>query len=101
MKALAAEMTASFSKRLQPLGISVRELTGDMQLTKNEILQTQVSDFVIHFLSRHADIHFTTGTEINFLVFDTYIGTSSCNRKYNLVIRFVDSRESKFECFIL
>ena len=42
MKALAAEMTESFSKRLNPLGISVRELTGDMQLTKNEILQTQV-----------------------------------------------------------
>lgn len=28
MKALAAEMTASFSSRLSPLGIIVRELTG-------------------------------------------------------------------------
>jgi hypothetical protein len=27
---------------LAPLGITVRELTGDMQLTKSEILQTQV-----------------------------------------------------------
>ena len=43
MKALAAEMTESFGKRLEPLGISVKELTGDMQLTKNEILKTQVN----------------------------------------------------------
>ena len=42
MKALAAEMTASFGKRLAPLGIKVRELTGDMQLTKAEIAQTQM-----------------------------------------------------------
>ncbi|KAL7288666.1 hypothetical protein TKK_0017394 [Trichogramma kaykai] len=42
MKALAAEMTANFSKRLASLGITVRELTGDMQLTKSEILKTQM-----------------------------------------------------------
>ena len=42
MKALAAEMVRNFGKRLEPLGISVRELTGDMQLTKSEILKTQV-----------------------------------------------------------
>ncbi|XP_046669965.1 activating signal cointegrator 1 complex subunit 3-like [Homalodisca vitripennis] len=42
MKALAAEMTANFSRRLQCLGVTVRELTGDMQLTKSEILQTQM-----------------------------------------------------------
>ncbi|XP_035275988.1 activating signal cointegrator 1 complex subunit 3 [Anguilla anguilla] len=42
MKALAAEMTNYFSKRLEPLGISVKELTGDMQLTKGEILRTQM-----------------------------------------------------------
>nr|XP_032829466.1 activating signal cointegrator 1 complex subunit 3 [Petromyzon marinus] len=42
MKALAAEMTSNFGKRLQPLGIAVRELTGDMQLTKGEILRTQM-----------------------------------------------------------
>ncbi|XP_060815776.1 activating signal cointegrator 1 complex subunit 3 [Bombus pascuorum] len=42
MKALAAEMTANFSKKLQCLGISVRELTGDIQLTKSEIQQTQM-----------------------------------------------------------
>ncbi|XP_061919735.1 activating signal cointegrator 1 complex subunit 3 [Entelurus aequoreus] len=42
MKALAAEMTKYFSKRLEPLGITVKELTGDMQLTKGEILRTQM-----------------------------------------------------------
>lgn len=42
MKALAAEMTASFRKRLAGLGISVRELTGDVKLTKSEVLHTQM-----------------------------------------------------------
>ena len=42
MKALAAEMTKTFGKKLQGLGIQVRELTGDMQLTKQEIAQTQM-----------------------------------------------------------
>ena len=42
MKALAAEMVQNFGKRLASLGIAVRELTGDMQLTKSEILKTQV-----------------------------------------------------------
>ncbi|KAJ6516016.1 Sec63-domain-containing protein [Mycena sanguinolenta] len=42
MKALASEIVRKFSKRLQWLSIQVRELTGDMQLTKTEIAQTQV-----------------------------------------------------------
>lgn len=42
MKALAAEMVENFGKRLKPLGIAVRELTGDMSLTKTEMQQTQV-----------------------------------------------------------
>ncbi|CAH2054677.1 unnamed protein product, partial [Iphiclides podalirius] len=42
MKALASEMTASFGKRLRGLGILVRELTGDMKLTKAEVQQTQM-----------------------------------------------------------
>jgi antiviral helicase SLH1 len=42
MKALAAEVVVKMGKRLQWLGISVRELTGDMQLTKDEIQRTQV-----------------------------------------------------------
>ena len=43
MKALAAEMVGNFGKRLAPLGIAVRELTGDMQMTKSEVQSTQVS----------------------------------------------------------
>ena len=42
MKALAAEMTANFSKRLSKLGLKVRELTGDTTLTKKEIAETQM-----------------------------------------------------------
>ncbi|KAI5648293.1 hypothetical protein M9H77_34298 [Catharanthus roseus] len=42
MKALAAEVTSTFSHRLAPLNIVVRELTGDMQLTKNELEETQM-----------------------------------------------------------
>lgn len=42
MKALAAEITRKFGKRLQWLGIHVRELTGDMQLTRQEINDTQI-----------------------------------------------------------
>ncbi|RMZ83373.1 hypothetical protein DV737_g1644, partial [Chaetothyriales sp. CBS 132003] len=42
MKALAAEVTGKLGKRLAWLGIEVRELTGDMQLTKREIAATQI-----------------------------------------------------------
>ncbi|KAJ6076125.1 hypothetical protein N7499_008106 [Penicillium canescens] len=42
MKALAAEVTEKLGKRLAWLGINVRELTGDMQLTKREIVDTQI-----------------------------------------------------------
>lgn len=42
MKALAAEIVRKFSSRLKWLGIEVRELTGDMQLTKAEIANTQI-----------------------------------------------------------
>ncbi|KAK6532254.1 hypothetical protein TWF281_006446 [Arthrobotrys megalospora] len=42
MKALAAEVVVKFAKRLSWLGIEVRELTGDMHLTKAEILRTQI-----------------------------------------------------------
>jgi replicative superfamily II helicase len=42
MKALAAEIVRKFSSRLKWLGIEVRELTGDMQLTKTEIANTQI-----------------------------------------------------------
>ncbi|KAH8802688.1 Sec63 Brl domain-containing protein [Xylogone sp. PMI_703] len=42
MKALAAEITEKLGKRLAWLGIQVRELTGDMHLTKKEIVATQI-----------------------------------------------------------
>ncbi|XP_059441040.1 DExH-box ATP-dependent RNA helicase DExH14 isoform X3 [Corylus avellana] len=42
MKALAAEVTSAFSHRLSPLNMTVRELTGDMQLSKKELEETQM-----------------------------------------------------------
>ncbi|SCW02100.1 LAFE_0E14180g1_1 [Lachancea fermentati] len=42
LKALAAEIVEKFSKKLAIFDIKVRELTGDMQLTKGEIIETQV-----------------------------------------------------------
>jgi antiviral helicase SLH1 len=42
MKALAAEVTDKLGKRLAWLGVQVRELTGDMHLTKAEIVRTQI-----------------------------------------------------------
>ena len=42
MKALAAEVTSTFGRRLAGLGVRVRELTGDMQLTRREIAETQM-----------------------------------------------------------
>ncbi|VDB97030.1 unnamed protein product [Peniophora sp. CBMAI 1063] len=42
MKALAAEIVRKLGKRLAWLSIKVRELTGDMQLTRAEIAETQI-----------------------------------------------------------
>ena len=42
LKALAAEITEKFGQKLSVFNIQVRELTGDMQLTKSEIMSTQV-----------------------------------------------------------
>jgi activating signal cointegrator complex subunit 3 len=42
MKALAQEVVAKFSERLASLGLRVRELTGDVQLTRAEVADTQV-----------------------------------------------------------
>lgn len=42
MKALAAEITEKLSKRLSWLGIKCREFTGDMHLSKSEIVETQI-----------------------------------------------------------
>ncbi|KAL2166430.1 hypothetical protein VTG60DRAFT_2783 [Thermothelomyces hinnuleus] len=42
MKALAAEITEKLGRRLAWLGLRCREYTGDMHLTKSEIVQTQI-----------------------------------------------------------
>lgn len=42
MKALAAEVAAAFGRRLEPLGVRVRELTGDIQLTRRELAETHM-----------------------------------------------------------
>lgn len=42
MKALVSEIVSKFQKRLSYLGLKVRELTGDMQLTRKEIAETQM-----------------------------------------------------------
>lgn len=42
MKALAAEVVRKFSKRLGYLGVVVKELTGDMQLTRKEMDDTHM-----------------------------------------------------------
>uniref|UniRef100_A0A1D2A263 Activating signal cointegrator 1 complex subunit 3 n=1 Tax=Auxenochlorella protothecoides TaxID=3075 RepID=A0A1D2A263_AUXPR len=42
MKALAAEVTSAFARRLAPLGLRVKELTGDMQLSRKEMAETQM-----------------------------------------------------------
>lgn len=42
LKALVQEQVAQFSKRLEPFGIKVAELTGDRNLTKQQISETQV-----------------------------------------------------------
>lgn len=42
MKALAQEVVEKFSARLKPLGLVVREFTGDMQLSRQEVADSQL-----------------------------------------------------------
>jgi len=42
MKALVSEIVGNFTKKLGRYGIQIRELTGDMQLTKQQIQETQI-----------------------------------------------------------
>lgn len=42
MKSLVAEMVLNFGRRLAPLGIQVRELSGDQNLTKQQISDTHI-----------------------------------------------------------
>jgi replicative superfamily II helicase len=70
MKALAAEMVRNFGGRLEPLGISVRELTGDMSLTKAEILKTQVikNRIIVIIESCDSKFHFLTPNTITLIL---------------------------------
>ena len=43
MKSLCAEMAGSFGKRVEKYGLVVSELTGDSQLSKEQINKTQVT----------------------------------------------------------
>ncbi|CAI5441703.1 unnamed protein product [Caenorhabditis angaria] len=42
MKSLVQEMVGSFSKRLAPFGITVGEMTGDAQMSKEQFMATQI-----------------------------------------------------------
>lgn len=42
LKALVQEQVGNFGKRLEPYGVKVSELTGDRQLTKQQISDTQI-----------------------------------------------------------
>ena len=42
MKALVQENVLSFGKKLAPFGIKVKELSGDQNLTRQQIAETQV-----------------------------------------------------------
>jgi hypothetical protein len=76
MKALAAEVVAKFSQRLKPLNIQVRELTGDMQLTKAQIKETQIivttpekwQVFLLPLLCMHNTLSMTTVNSSNLVI---------------------------------
>lgn len=42
LKALASEIVQKFSSMLSYMNVKVRELTGDMQMSKNEIMETHI-----------------------------------------------------------
>ena len=42
MKALASEIVDKFSSKLEYMGVLVREFTGDMSLTRTELINTHV-----------------------------------------------------------
>ncbi|CUM62782.1 uncharacterized protein PRCAT00000340001 [Priceomyces carsonii] len=73
LKALAAEIVEKYNRKLLWMGISVRELTGDMQLTRLEIMSTQVIvttpekwDVVTRKLSGDSDLV----TKVKLLIID-------------------------------
>lgn len=108
MKALAAEMVQNFGKRLASLGISVRELTGDMQLSKAEILKTQVSFVIVKFSCSQASRYAMQYTlkilscgsrcfQPTMILFSLFIFWSM-NRQYTLTIfhREIDSSKKSW-----
>lgn len=72
MKALAQEVVAKFSARLAPLGLVVREYTGDMQLTKQEIADSHllVSTPEKFDVSTRKGGDGTLGTMVSLLIID-------------------------------
>lgn len=42
MKSLVREMVGTFSSRLKPFGVSVRELSGDTTLSRDDLRDTQI-----------------------------------------------------------
>jgi pre-mRNA-splicing helicase BRR2 len=45
MKALVAEMVGNLGSRLKPFGVNVRELTGDVSLSRAQIEDTQAGAY--------------------------------------------------------
>jgi len=42
MRSLVQEMVGNFKKRLEPYGLEVGEMTGDVQMSKEQFMLTQV-----------------------------------------------------------
>ena len=49
-------MVGNFSNRLAPFGVKVRELTGDMNLSRAEIEETQVQGEKLHSVSSNVHV---------------------------------------------
>lgn len=54
MKALVQEMVGNFSARLKVYGVKVGELTGDSQMTKQQISETQI---IVTTTEKHSQEH--------------------------------------------
>ena len=55
MKSLVQEMVGNFQNRLDPYKLKVGELTGDSQMSKDQIQQTQVNKYLLSLLQSKAD----------------------------------------------
>lgn len=73
MKALAQELVGKFSSQLSCLGIVVKEYTGDMQLTKKEIEESQILVMTpekFDVVTRKSDLQDTLIKYIQLLIID-------------------------------